>query len=234
MDRGGFFSLLPSKPISDALRSDGSPSGALWLFCNPKESPSSCTISSLSSNENTIVSSCSEDNSERKPVLHDFLGVLGKASEEISSESSTITCCGNKRNEKLNRRNRTVSLDLELRVDPWVIKKIIQESDVGDLSRLLLATKSVNTHIFTLWDAKSIEKVKNGGVPVTVWDSDTMSEHQLRFKQWASGSYVLIEQWKSAFVNRRTLNKGDEIGLYWDPTNSRFNFTILKRAKSDI
>jgi hypothetical protein len=81
MDRGGFFSLLPSKPISDALRSDGSPSGALWLFCNPKESPSSCTISSLSSNENTIVSSCSEDNSERKPVLHDFLGVLGNASE---------------------------------------------------------------------------------------------------------------------------------------------------------
>ncbi|KAE8055060.1 hypothetical protein FH972_011927 [Carpinus fangiana] len=229
MDRGGFFSLLPSKPISDALRYDGSPSGALWLFCNPRESPS-CTISSLSSNENTMVSSCSEDNSERKPVLHDFLGVLGNASEEISSESSTITCCGNKRNEKLNRRNSTVSLDLKLRVDPWVIKKIIQESDIGDLSRLLLATNSVNTHIFTLWDAKSIEKVKNGGVPVAVWDSDTMSEHQLLFKQWASGSYVLIQEWRSAFVNRRRLNKGDEIGLYWDPTNSRFNFTILKRA----
>jgi hypothetical protein len=95
-----------------------------------------------------------------------------------------------------------------------------------------LATNSVNTHIFTLWDAKSIEKVKNGGVPVAVWDSDTMSEHQLLFKQWASGSYILIQQWRSAFVNRRRLNKGDEIGLYWDPTNSRFNFTNLKLQRN--
>lgn len=233
MDREGFFSLLPGKPISDALHSDGSKqSAALWLFCNPKANGAirgsfhvEKRDSSFSSNENAIISSCSENNSERKPIMHDYLGVLGNA-----SESSTITYCGNKRNEKLNRRNSTVSLDLKLRVDPWVIKKIIQESDIGDLSRLLLTTNSVKTHIFTLWDAKSIEKVKNGGVPVAVWDSDTMSEHQLLFKQWASGSYVLIQQWRNAFVIRRSLNKGDEIGLYWDPTNSRFNFTILKRA----
>jgi hypothetical protein len=70
------------------------------------------------------------------------------------------------------------------------------------------------------------------GVQVCVWDCDTKSEHQLVFKRWASnGSYVLIEKWKKEFVERRVLNKGDQIGLQWDQTNiSRFNFRILNRA----
>ncbi|XP_062145845.1 B3 domain-containing protein At2g33720-like [Alnus glutinosa] len=123
-----------------------------------------------------------------------------------------------------------VSLELKLGVDPWVIKKTIETSDLGHLSRLLFARDGVKKHILLLWDANRIESLHEG-VQVCVWDCDTKSEHQLVFKRWASnGSYVLIGKWKKEFVERRVLNKGDEIGLYWDETNSRFNFSILKRA----
>jgi hypothetical protein len=36
-----------------------------------------------------------------------------------------------------------------------------------------------------------------------------MSEHQLVFKQWPSGSYVLIRKWNEKLVKRRELKKGD-------------------------
>ncbi|XP_059442223.1 B3 domain-containing protein At2g33720-like [Corylus avellana] len=121
-----------------------------------------------------------------------------------------------------------VSLELKLGFDPWVIKKTIQTSDVGDLARLLLAAGSVKHHILTMWDAETIEKIKDG-LGVVVWDKDTNSEHQMEFKQWKSGSYVLIKQWTNEFVKRRDLKRGDEVGLYWDQTNSRFNFSVLKR-----
>ncbi|KAF2322390.1 hypothetical protein GH714_013222 [Hevea brasiliensis] len=32
------------------------------------------------------------------------------------------------------------------------------------------------------------------------------------------------------FVKRRNLVEGDLIGIYWDPSNSRFNFSVLERA----
>ena len=118
--------------------------------------------------------------------------------------------------------------------DPWVIKKRMQESDVGDLSRLLLVVDGVKKHILPMWDAKRIEKIKDGvGVHVAVWDCDTKSEKQLKFKKWRNGSYVLVENWTKEFVKRRGLMKGDEVGLYWDQSNSRFNFSILKRAFID-
>ncbi|KAL4653343.1 hypothetical protein ACB092_01G296100 [Castanea dentata] len=119
-----------------------------------------------------------------------------------------------------------VSLELKLGLDPWVIKKRTQLSDIGHLARLLLAADLVKGHILPQWDAKRMEGIKNG-VRVAVWDCDTKSEHQLIFKQWPSnGCYVLNEKWTTDF-------KGDEIGLYWDQSNSRFNFSILKRASSN-
>jgi len=123
-----------------------------------------------------------------------------------------------------------VSLELKLGVDPWVIKKTIQTSDIGHLSRLLLAVDGVKKHILPKWDANRNESLHKG-LQVCVWDCDTKSEHQLVFKQWASnGSYVLIGKWNKEFVERRVLNKGDQIGLHRDQANSRFNFRILNRA----
>jgi hypothetical protein len=65
-----------------------------------------------------------------------------------------------------------------------------------------------------------------------VWDCDTKSGYQLLFKWRESGSYVVIERWKEDFAKRRELKKGDEIGLYWDPGNSRFNFSLLRQRPS--
>ncbi|KAK4603540.1 hypothetical protein RGQ29_012167 [Quercus rubra] len=162
-----------------------------------------------------------------------------KASENLANFSLSSTACGIKR-MRLNSHKvekgkgpNGVSLELKLGLDPWVIKKRIQLSDIGHLARLLLAADLVKGHILPQWDARRIEGIKNG-VRVSVWDCDTKSEHQLIFKQWPSnGCYVLNEKWTTDFVWRRALKKGDEIGLYWDQSNSRFNFSILNRASSN-
>ncbi|XP_059441983.1 putative B3 domain-containing protein At1g78640 [Corylus avellana] len=133
---------------------------------------------------------------------------------------------------ELKKEERCSSVSLELKLDqydPWAIKKTIVTSDLGYLSKLVLAEDSVRRHILPHWDAQCIENIKNG-VSVPVWDCDTMSEYQLLFKRWESGSYVFIERWKGDFVERRSLKKGDEIGIYWDPGNSRFNFSLPKRG----
>jgi hypothetical protein len=108
---------------------------------------------------------------------------------------------------------------------PRAMKKRIETSDIGDSCRLLLPKKWVQEHILGLWDARRIAS----GIPVAVWDFDTKSEHELIFKYWpsGSGSYVLNRNWTEEFVKRRSLKKGDEIGLYWDPANSRFIFSLL-------
>ena len=128
-----------------------------------------------------------------------------------------------------------VSLELKLGLfDPWVIKKRIVFSDINRAkSRLLLPKNLVEKHILPQWDARRIENIKNG-VQVSVWDCDTNSEHQLLFKQWSSNeSYVFIESWNMEFVKRRGPNEADEIGLYWDQSNSRFSFSVLKQASSN-
>ncbi|KAE8055388.1 hypothetical protein FH972_012228 [Carpinus fangiana] len=121
------------------------------------------------------------------------------------------------------------SLDLKLYLDPWVIKKTLKKSDIGDLYRLLLPKTPVQAHILRL--CRNAERIANG-IPVAVWDFDTNSEHELIFKYWPSGSgvYVLQGNWTKDFVRRRNLKKGDKIGLYWDGSYSRFNFRVLNRA----
>ncbi|KAE8055393.1 hypothetical protein FH972_012233 [Carpinus fangiana] len=122
-------------------------------------------------------------------------------------------------------RHSYASIELKLELGPRDMKKRIETSDIGDSSRLLLPKKWVQEHILGLWDAQRIAS----GIPVAVWDFDTKSEHELIFKYWpsGSGSYVLNRNWTVEFVKRRSLKKGDEIGLYWDPANSRFIFRLL-------
>ena len=42
---------------------------------------------------------------------------------------------------KSHEENNSVSLDLRLGLDPWVIKKRIEASDIGNLSSLLLTAE---------------------------------------------------------------------------------------------
>ncbi|KAL0014377.1 hypothetical protein SO802_001446 [Lithocarpus litseifolius] len=158
------------------------------------------------------------------------------SSEDLANLSLTETARTIKRLKREEGEGPNgVSLELKLALfDPWAIMKKITFSDInGEMSRLLLPKDFVKKHILPQWDERRIENTKNG-VQVSVWEYDTKSEHQLLFKQWPSnGSYVLIENWIMGFVRRRGLKKGDEIGLFWDQSNSRFSFSLLKKASSN-
>ncbi|KAG7983723.1 hypothetical protein I3843_04G121000 [Carya illinoinensis] len=114
--------------------------------------------------------------------------------------------------------------------DPWKIKKTLTESDLGNMSRLLLKTTWVRHHVLPFLDTDIIREVESEGIRINVWDHDCQSAHELVLKKWkTSKSYVLINMWHKDFVNRRNLKKGDVIGLYWDPSNSMLHFSVLRR-----
>ncbi|KAK3219618.1 hypothetical protein Dsin_013588 [Dipteronia sinensis] len=130
--------------------------------------------------------------------------------------------------------NRSVSTELELYCDPWKIKKILTKSDLGDLSRLLIPTSCVETHVFPFMSVDAVKQVQSkDGLRVYVWDYDTRSVHQLEFKKWPSSkSYVLTLNWNKDFVKRRNLKEKDQIALFWDPYRSRFWFRVLHQSAS--
>ncbi|KAI4352913.1 hypothetical protein L6164_007120 [Bauhinia variegata] len=123
--------------------------------------------------------------------------------------------------------------DLKLYEDPWKIKKVLTQSDLGKLSRLLLATDLVEKFMLPVLgvDAQRDTKKLERGTQIKLWDVDTETMHYLILKKWVSSkSYVLIGSWKKDFVKRRCLKKGDEIGLLWDPYKHHFVFSIIKYA----
>ncbi|XP_022735656.1 B3 domain-containing protein At2g33720-like [Durio zibethinus] len=155
-----------------------------------------------------------------------------KKRERMENPSSTriVSSCRNKRT-KIEREESCKAVVTELRLghDPWCIKKQLYESDLGNMSRLLLALELVESHIFPFWNADQLKKIKQG-LPVSVWDCDTKTEHEMVFKQGNKGANVLIKNWVKDFVKRRELKLGDEIGLYWDSCSSRLKFSVLNRA----
>lgn len=134
--------------------------------------------------------------------------------------------------EEEEDRRMGVTTRLALYYDPWTIKKRLTESDLGNLSRLLLGKELVETHVIPMLGpvrAKEIQTEKGTGV--TIWDCDRDSEHELTLKRWSTNkSYVLINGWRQEFVKQRELKQGDVIGLFWDPYKSRFTFRVLDRA----
>nr|BAO96245.1 E1 protein [Lotus japonicus] len=148
-----------------------------------------------------------------------------------SSEGST-----SRRRFSSNNNNEKdgVSTTLKLYDDPWKIKKTLMASDLGILSRLMLAADLVKKQILPMLGVHQARAAETEqGSQVRVWDVDTESMHQLVLKRWSSSkSYVLIGKWSQDFVRRRELKKGDEIGFYWDPYNCAFNFCVLKLARS--
>lgn len=164
-----------------------------------------------------------------------------KSCDEASTnlKTSRRRLCNNKNEERNNNNNNqnndnkgSVSTTLKLYDDPWKIKKTLTESDLGILSRLLLAADLVKKQILPMLDVDDARAAETEeGSPVNVWDMETNSMHELILKRWSSSkSYVLIGKWNQDFVRRRELKKGDEIGFQWDPFNRAFNFCVLKRA----
>ena len=151
-------------------------------------------------------------------------------------EPENLACgCGNKRMKLHNHeveKEGGVPMGLTLGFvggDPWVIKKRIDASDIDvQCGRLVLEKDLVKHHILTLWEPLRFIGLRYGA-PVAVWDCDTKSEHQLRFKLWSTRNFVFFQDWVKEFVIRRGLKECDVIRLYWDRSNSRFNFSVLKR-----
>ncbi|KAK8545189.1 hypothetical protein V6N13_066483 [Hibiscus sabdariffa] len=134
-----------------------------------------------------------------------------------------------KRRKLSTNTNKTRELVEAGTHDPWCIKKKIVTSDLSDMSRLLLAKKLAESHILPHWDDDRRAQIHTG-VPVSVYDCDTNDEYAMDFKRWKNGAYVFIKKWIPNFVKRRDLKLDDEIGIYWDIHNSRFNFSVLNRA----
>ncbi|XP_052171677.1 putative B3 domain-containing protein At1g78640 [Diospyros lotus] len=135
--------------------------------------------------------------------------------------------------EEIEERRLGISTKLKLFEDPWRIKKVLQESDVNNLCRLMLSKRLVENHILPLWEVEgaAMVEIEEGGRRVTIWDMDTDSTHELVFKRWRlNRSYVFTDNWMVKFVRRRGLRRGDEIGLFWDIARLRFCFRVLARA----
>ncbi|OWM82847.1 B3 domain-containing protein At2g33720-like [Punica granatum] len=126
-----------------------------------------------------------------------------------------------------------VSTDLVLYSCPWKIKKKLQASDLGGLSRLLLPKNEVKNHIIPLMSDEWVGKiVSRDGMSVTVWDRDTDSYHALVLRYWqSSGCFVLNGHWIENFVLRRRLSLGDEIGLFWSRYDQKLYFSVLQRGQ---
>ncbi|GKU88922.1 hypothetical protein SLEP1_g3131 [Rubroshorea leprosula] len=150
----------------------------------------------------------------------------------LSSDSGSTSKKRPRIAERPQERKKAKMTDLCLGLDAWSIKKTLGSSDIGHASRLIVASEDVHKHILPYWDVSVCgHLMNNGSVSVCVRDLDTESEIELRFKRWlSSGCYVLNKNWVTGFVKRRELKQGDEIGLFWDKGNSRFNFSVLKRA----
>ncbi|KAK3430452.1 hypothetical protein EUGRSUZ_E02044 [Eucalyptus grandis] len=125
-----------------------------------------------------------------------------------------------------------VSTELTLLFDPYKIKKRLTQSDLGHLSRLLIGRDFVKSHFLRWMSEETVRQVESSkGADVIVRDMDTCSEHRLVFVFWASsGSYVLKGGWIKEFVKRRGLAAGDEVGIYWEPSASKFHFSLLHKA----
>ncbi|KAF1002963.1 hypothetical protein AG4045_028020 [Apium graveolens] len=129
-----------------------------------------------------------------------------------------------------------VCTKLKLYDDPWKIKKVLEQSDVNSLCRLMISKRLVKQHIVKEWErAGRFEDVRRlddrDGVLVKVWDCDRMKEFVLTMKKHGSTDcYVFCTNWRRQFVSERELKKGDEIGLFWCRFSGRFFFSVLDRA----
>ncbi|PPS03768.1 hypothetical protein GOBAR_AA16904 [Gossypium barbadense] len=166
-----------------------------------------------------------ERNNHHKLKINEALTLATTSDKFTSKKRQTMgkLTNGNKRNK--------VEIPTEVRHhdDPWCIKKKLYTSDLGNMSRLILPSELVESRILSHWNTDQLAQIEEG-LPVLIWDCDTRTEHEMKFKRWKNGANVLIKNWITQFVKRRELKQGDEIGICWDIANSRFKFSVLNRA----
>lgn len=127
-----------------------------------------------------------------------------------------------------------VQRNLPLENVQWDIKKALTESDVGNHSRLLIPKHKANLILQKLSLDEQIQVRHPDGLPVKVLDVDTNREVVLTFKVLASSqAHVLNGQWNKGFVNMRTLERGNVIGLRYrrqpGEEEGKILFKVLRR-----
>ncbi|KAG2332741.1 hypothetical protein Bca52824_003921 [Brassica carinata] len=128
-----------------------------------------------------------------------------------------------------------VSTELTLFTDPWTIKKKLTISDRSHQNRLLLNPGTVDSHLVRYLPEGNQKIVQEGWLTVDVYDHDTDSTHQVLLTKLSKrGSYVVGGGWLVDFVTRRALKKKDEIGMYWDRSDSKLHFRVLSRAPTGV
>lgn len=176
---------------------------------------------------------CSHDNVCTHLSL--TLGLCPYTSLTNEEEAYVVSGLERKRENQapnVSRRNWGYSTELMLFDDPWKIKKVLTESDISNMSRLLLGKELVKKLVLPVLGVDDVDN--NGGIQVRIWDVDTHSMHSLIFKKWVtSQSYVFMGTWRKDFVIRRGLKEGDEIGFHWDAYNKYFNFSLLQVADEE-
>ncbi|CAK8570572.1 unnamed protein product [Lathyrus sativus] len=113
----------------------------------------------------------------------------------------------------------------------WKIKKMLEKSDLGNNSRLLVSKELAKEFVIPFLTSGDDTAKEKEGVEVQVLDIDDNTLHSLNFKIWTSAqSYVFTKKWIKDFVRKRNLKKGDEIGLRWNEQNQQFEFSVLRRC----
>ncbi|MED6155802.1 hypothetical protein PIB30_008704 [Stylosanthes scabra] len=111
--------------------------------------------------------------------------------------------------------------------DPWKLKKVLNGSDAGIMSRLLLLKDMAEKLLVDVVVITTMTKNESSWSYV-LW---THLMHTLVFKRCGSSrSYVFIGNWVKDFVSRRSLKSSDEVAFHWDPYARRFRFSVLVRA----
>jgi len=85
--------------------------------------------------------------------------------------------------------------------------------------QLSIPTRSVKRFLLPVINATSAQ-IKEG-IEVAIWDVDTNTRNVK--------SYILKTNWFHDFVRRRDLRLYDAVGLYWDPSQKCFHFSVLCR-----
>ncbi|KAL2335328.1 hypothetical protein Fmac_016541 [Flemingia macrophylla] len=110
----------------------------------------------------------------------------------------------------------------ESHADPWKIKKRLH---AYDLDKQLLVLKYQAERFVIPVLPGSREQIDNG-CEVDIWDVDTETKHSLLFQK-SSNSYVFSGNWYKEFAERMDLKLYDMVGLYWDTSKKRFNFSVI-------
>ncbi|KAL0713817.1 hypothetical protein Bca4012_020795 [Brassica carinata] len=186
-------------------------------------------------------------------VVSEMHYVSASETDSSSSDDAKISCGprGNTSNEEkepslmklklLSNEGRKeeeqygVSTELTLFTDPWTIKKKLTISDRSHQNRLLLNPRTVDSHLLRYLPESNQKMVQEGWLTVDVYDHDTDSTHQVLLTKLSKrGSYVLGGGWFIDFVTGRALKKKDEIGMYWDRSDSKLHFCVLSRAPTGV